>query len=691
MNEDNHYEDLEDKFKSRKFILQSFLDSIDDEDDSRHLYPALDSLKNNQQRYSNFRPVAEGGEKVIESAFDSVAQREVAFATPKNKKSAYKERFLKEARLMAFLEHPNIMPVYDIGLKDDLPYFTMELIHGENLAKKRARHKLTPLELDELLVAFVRVCDAVAFAHSKGVAHLDIKPQNIQLGPFGEVLLCDWGLSKVLGSSEADDLPEKLDESMTADLTVRGVLRGTPGYMSPSLSQGKPGRLEDDVYALGATLYFILTGQCPHFSKDTKGIISNTVINDPRSPSKLFPEFDISPALEAVSMKALAKERSYETVQELRLEITNHLRGYATKAEEAGFLTILKLLYKRQKTLCNTVLVSLIMLILITVFFINSLQEEKEKELQARLMAEQAKEEAMSSLNMYKSELRYNRYLMEGIDESLKKIISEVNKKNIPVDIQKILVKVGRGNLNGEAYEAAAQMLETLADNSTGLTKDDAIHDLIFTKIFMHDFKGALRLLNKLSEEELERAEIFQFIPICERYMNKPQPGGVLGIDDFRNLIKEVKKHDRSRIWFFRHAYNCYLRKCNTDKEVLDLYALILDMKEANRKYGVQIKYIDGLKTLYFTDAAEMKSVYMPQILDGLQIHTLDLRGTGVTTLVFTKNISVKEIIIAGTKIENLRPLSFGDGIESIVISEQQKAKWGLQLEKKGLRIKLAN
>lgn len=691
MNDDKYYEDLEDSFKSRKFNLQGILESLGGEEDCDHLYPALESLKSNKERYSGRHLVAEGGEKRIESAFDSTAQRNVAFATPKNNKLSYQERFLKEARLMAFLEHPNIMPVYDIGLVGDSPFFTMELIHGENLANKRGKGRLTRVELDEFLVVLLRVCDAVAFAHSKGIAHLDIKPQNIQMGPFGEVLLCDWGLSKTVGSTESVEVPDELDVSMTADLTIRGVLRGTPGYMSPTLSEGKPGSFQDDVYALGATLYYILCGQCPHYSKDLKEMIANTVCNEPEAPSKLRPEFEIPPALEAVALKALAKEDHYKTVQELRQEITSHLRGYATKAEDAGLGTVLKLLYKRQKSLCNTVLLAIFIVFGITAFFIRSLQDEKAKEFSARKEAVKAKVGAEKSLQKYKNELRYNRYLMDGIDQSLKKIIREVEKRNLPVDIQKILVKVGRGNLNGEAYEAAAQMLETLAENSSGEAKNDAIHDLIFTKIFMHDFEGALVLLKTLSGDEYERADIFQFIPICEEFKKKETRNGLLLIGDLKKLIIEVDKHERLRDWFFKHTFNYYLRKCYTDQEVLNLYRVVLDHRYPNRKFGLQLSKNYGKKVLFFTDANELKSIYMPQFLAAMQLHTLDLRGTSLSSLVFMRQLSLKVVNISETEIIDLKPLVHVEGFETVITSNPDILKWKAQLERKGIEIKLSN
>jgi len=563
----------------------------------------------------------------------------------------------------------------------------MELIHGDDLAKKRGKEKLSRKELDEFLVVLIRVCDAVAFAHNKGIAHLDIKPQNIQIGPFGEVLLCDWGLSKVSGQADVLDLPEELDNSLTADLTVRGVMRGTPGYMSPSLSQGNEGEFKDDIYALGASLYYILCGQSPHYSKDVKETISKTILKDAPSPSSLFPELEIPQALEAVALKALDKENPYNSVIEFRDELTSYLRGYVTQAEDAGFLTVLKLLYKRQKVLCNTILAALLSIFILTAFFIKSLQEEKAKETAAKLEAEKAKNEAETSLTKYKSELRYNRYLMDGIDRSLKRIISEVEKKNLPVDIEKILVKVGRGNLNREAYEAAAQMLKTLADNSTGIVRDDAIHDLIFTKIFMHDFEGALQLLESLDEGESERAEINQFIVICKQFKDVEKVNDILPIDEFRKLVFLVKKHERTRDWFFGHAFNYYLRKCHSDKEILDLYQVILDLRDPDRKYGIQISRNYGKKVLFYTNPEDVKTVYMPQVLDGLEIDVLDLRGTSLKTLAFVPKINLKEINISETKIKDLRQLTNVPNLEKVIVTDIEKVKWPKSLKKRGVQI----
>ena len=183
MNKDEHYNELENGFQKRDSLLQSLTE--DNTGDDLHLYPAWSSLHKNEARYCKNRFIAAGGEKTIEAVFDHVSQREVALARPKGDTLPEKERFLKEARVTAYLQHPNIMPVYDIGREDSTPYFTMELIRGENLAARRGSKKLSPQELDDLLVVFIRICDALACAHSKNISHLDIKPANIQLGPFG--------------------------------------------------------------------------------------------------------------------------------------------------------------------------------------------------------------------------------------------------------------------------------------------------------------------------------------------------------------------------------------------------------------------------------------------------------------------------------------------------------------------------
>ncbi|MCH2208313.1 MAG: serine/threonine protein kinase [Lentisphaerales bacterium] len=669
--QENHYNNLEDKFQKRNTLLQTLLDT-DNDDEDHLLYPAWESLQKGGSRYGQKRFIAEGGEKRIDAVFDSLAQREVAMATSKRQTTAEKERFLKEARLTAFLEHPNIMPVYDIGLAEEAPYFTMELIKGKSLAHKRGKGPLNQNQLEGFLVNFIRVCDAVAYAHSKEIIHLDIKPANIQIGQFGEVLLCDWGLAKVIGDTSENEIPEQLDSSLTRDLTVCGKMRGTPGYMSPALANGEKGSPSDDIYSLGATLYFVLTGECPHNSEKVEDIIKKSKEQQLSHFAHKYPNHLVPRSLEAVAIKALSKE-SYSDVQSLQKDVTAFLRGYATDAEEAGFLKILSLLYKRQKTLCNLIAASLLIIITSTTFFIQSLNEEKEKEAIARQEAEESRE-------MFKNELRFNQLLMEGLDLSLQGIIKELEKENLPVNIQEILVKVGRGNINQQSYEAATQMLESLAQQTSGQARYDALHDLAFIRIFTHDFAGALKILKTLPDKELQRADIYEFIPLCKEFMTKPKHNGMLSLGEFKNFISKVSV---PRKWFFPHAFSNYLRKTHSETKVEELLTFIFRWWDNSQNPKTILK--NG--KLSFSNINYMNPVLMEPIFKELEAEAIDFANTRVKGLLFIKNCSFKEVSVANSAVSDLRPLLKMPNIKQVTIQKGQSYTGLKALRKRQIKI----
>ena len=199
------------KERELESFYDGFQDSFDDLYDQAHLKEAedtasqeLDQFKDHltQMRYLDEQPIAEGGMKNISKGNDSVTSREVAIAYLKPGQQEHFSNFIKEARLNARLQHPNIMTVYDIGVDDkNQAYFTMKLIEGEELGtiiKRLKKGQETEYNSQKLLYIFLKICEAIAFAHSKNILHLDLKPENIQVGQFGEVLVCDWGLAKDL-------------------------------------------------------------------------------------------------------------------------------------------------------------------------------------------------------------------------------------------------------------------------------------------------------------------------------------------------------------------------------------------------------------------------------------------------------------------------------------------------------------
>ena len=171
---------------------------------SEDLQPIFDEILVVEDRYDKGSVVNQGGMKKILKTIDSLTNRPVAKAVLIDFEDADKaESFLREARLTAALEHPNIIPVYDIGVDDTQgPFFTMKLVGGKNLAeilkKMSKEQEQSNYSLRDLLTIFLKICDAIHYAHSKGILHLDLKPENIQIGDYGEVLVCDWGLAKVM-------------------------------------------------------------------------------------------------------------------------------------------------------------------------------------------------------------------------------------------------------------------------------------------------------------------------------------------------------------------------------------------------------------------------------------------------------------------------------------------------------------
>jgi serine/threonine protein kinase len=328
-------------------------------------------------KYKIEQTIASGGMKTIRQARDCDIGRKVAIAEilpDLNADPAKINRFIQEARITANLEHPNIVPVHELGRNsDDTPYFVMKKLSGETLSsvvsklKKKDKDYLKKYNLHHRLRIFMKVCNAVAFAHSKNIIHLDIKPENIQVGDFGEVLLLDWGLAKMPDDEKnqtqteaqnfnADDKvnDDELSNSIL-DVTLDGVIKGTPGYMAPEQVYGKNKEKDNrtDIYALGAVLYFLLTYKRP-VEGDTTGALMVSTLNDEiKPPSERVPENQIPKSLDAVAMKALAfdKKDRYQKVEELIADIDAFLRGYATSAEHAGFVTRFILMLKRHKAL----------------------------------------------------------------------------------------------------------------------------------------------------------------------------------------------------------------------------------------------------------------------------------------------------------------------------------------------------
>ncbi|HEY8241785.1 MAG TPA: serine/threonine-protein kinase, partial [Kiritimatiellia bacterium] len=299
------------------------------------------------EKYRMGRVVAEGGMGMVQQVEDVHCQRVVAMKVIRRGRKITPDdtsRFMEEARITAQLEHPNIVPIHELGVDEDHnAYYTMKYVKGSTLTdilltiRRGDERTIDQYQLSRLLNVFQKVCDAIAFAHSRSVVHCDLKPDNVMVCDYGEVVVMDWGLAR------------KVQEADPGDHGPGRVI-GTPGFLAPErMLRGSGIHPKADVYALGAMLYSILTLRPPLSGSDTVDVLRKVVrgeiappqaYNDPeelrryatKDTSAKFPhcpEGRVPPALSEIAMKAMATnpDDRYSSVQEMQDEIAAFQNG----------------------------------------------------------------------------------------------------------------------------------------------------------------------------------------------------------------------------------------------------------------------------------------------------------------------------------------------------------------------------
>jgi serine/threonine protein kinase len=364
--------------------IPTFVDTIPDLAGPLAVGPptSLSTGEEGKARFQVLRPHARGGIGQVLLAKDEELDREVALKQIQPRfadQPQFRHRFLQEARITGRLEHPGIVPVYGMGQgPDGQPYYAMRFIKGGSLKEAillfHAPHKGpggpdTHLhELRQLLNRFIAVCNTMAYAHSKGVIHRDLKPDNIMLGPYGETLVVDWGMAKVLGQPEGpSQVGEQALSTSGVVQTEVGALVGTPAYMSPEQASGQVDQLgpASDIYSLGATLYTLVTGKLPVEAPNLQLLLERVRSGRFVPPRQVDSRVPL--ALDAIVRKAMAlvPENRYASARDLADDLERFLADEPVQALPEPWSERLARFGRRYRALTRAALVTTASIILV--------------------------------------------------------------------------------------------------------------------------------------------------------------------------------------------------------------------------------------------------------------------------------------------------------------------------------------
>ena len=368
---------------------------------------AVPAVQEHPGRYSMIKVFRSGGMGQITLVHDNHLGRDIALKTllPDRVQGASKNRtrtgaptmelltvpiiarFLQEAHITGQLEHPSIIPIYEMGYKEDgTLYYTMQYVRGLSIEEKLKEAKDLKDRL-LLLTHFLDMCQAMAYAHSRGVIHRDLKPMNVMVGKYGETIVIDWGIAKVKGEVDinAKDLSDNVKVLQVGDTqatakTMYGQTIGSPFYMPPEQAAGKTDQVDEraDIYALGAILYVILTGQPPYHGMNVREFLVKVQQFDPKPVLEV--EKQAPKELAAIVAKAMQRKREdrYQTSAELASEVEKFLSGGLVSAYEYSAAELFKRWYKRNRVVVNLTLAASVLLLAVGVWSYFAIREQRD-------------------------------------------------------------------------------------------------------------------------------------------------------------------------------------------------------------------------------------------------------------------------------------------------------------------------
>ena len=494
--------------------------------------PDCEEIKSISQRYDKEELVGQGGVKKVWAASDKFSKRVVAYAEPRDGiHPIFYDLLLEEAWLTSSLQHSNIIKVHDVGVDtENRPFFTMDFKQGQNLAVWRAEQK--EVDVNQYLDIFVKICEAIEHAHSKGIVHLDLKPENIQLESFSEVVVCDWGLGRRINDSLSASAKEVAELSEIADSTIGG----TPGFMAPEqINKEENLSLTTDIYGLGALLYFLLSGKRCVEGDSAKELLQKTVKGSIRSVKERFPGLNIPRALDEITLKCLEfkPENRYQRVKNLIDDIRAYQRDQPTSLQKENKLWCLFLLYKRQNLLCNLGFLAILVLGVALWWFTQKIQlEVKQRQLQEK-RADKAEEKVDLAAEEIK---RITDEIFKMKDES------ETTRKAKADELNDIVATIKAKTMYLKTVEAVNAM-ESLSKLS--LTLDNthmAWHQIAEVHFIQMNTAKTKEILKHYTPEAPELLKVFELCP--EAYFSdKVRPSKKELMSFIESLLYNIHGH----------------------------------------------------------------------------------------------------------------------------------------------------
>ncbi len=639
----------ENKFRERDESVHDFYHTENcrmSEEEKTSLTPILHSVEIYDERYEVLDEIAEGGEKKITLVFDRRLDRKVAMARPVRTETAEnRECFLREARLTANLAHPNIIPIHNMGLDPEgIPFFTMELVAANSLKNilKKLREgddvytKNYPL--DNLLNIFLKICDAIAYSHSRKVLHLDIKPDNIRVGKFGEVFVCDWGVAKIINTDEPslNSTLGNLDGDILNDMTLSGIMKGSPGFMAPEQTVGDGEMTEQtDLYALGTILYMLLTYESPISGDSVNEVLQNTREGKVVHPNLRRPDWRVPKGLAAVAMKALSFKPTdrYPSVIAMQREINRYLSGHPTLAENAGLMINLSLLMRRHSRIT-----SLLIWFLVIVAGIMSVNMALIMKAQRRAEAEHHKAE--TNLELYRQEQQEVSLLNTNLQNALISIISNPSFMNFEIMIRIMEIEISKGT-NPDVYKQL-------------LVKKGIAH------FMMHQLNQANECFDQLDDADL--THVRTIVNLSREFsIIKSSDDIPLTNQQLADLLNETKHTNVRSTLILYYTYLGQIRRFRdrSPEDHLSLTHAMLDKLNWGRTYEQSLLLtkrkegyhlnLSNTKYKNYTlkiDAAPSQNVLMP-----LKLYSLDISHTPHTDLSELDGLKLEEVRMVGLKI----------------------------------------